>query len=245
MQYEFVMKPNSVTVITPTLCSEKLFDAIESVKQQTYDHITHLIVIDGPTSSRSKSRLYDLQSDKLKIIDLPENTGGGATGFYGHRIYSGVPHLVNSDRVFFLDDDNWYENDHVESLVNVLNKVPMAFSFRQIYDENKYYICDDNCESLGKWPIYFTHDNPQYLIDTSSFAFRTDFLISVAHLWHSGWGGDRRFLSSVKDIPHETNYKHSLCYRLDGNQNSVKEDFFLKGNEQQLNHYKGNLPWIK
>jgi hypothetical protein len=43
----------------------------------------------------------------------------------------------------------------------------------------------------------------------------------------------------------ETNYKHSLCYRTDGNTGSVSGNFFIKGNEEQLKHYEGNLPWLK
>ena len=238
----------SVVVVTPTIGSAKLADAVESVANQTYKNLTHLLVIDGAKEYLEQFNKNLVHQDKdhwnLQFMFLPWNTG--ANGFYGHRIYAGVPHFINADYIFYLDEDNWYEPDHVKTLVETLDRgVDFTHSLRKIYNSDKEYICDDNCEALGEWPIYFTHDNPQYLIDTSSFAFNTKFLQKTCHLWHSGWGGDRRYFYSVKEIANwETNYKHTLCYRLDGNPNSPTPDFFIKGNEEQIKHYNGVLPWI-
>jgi glycosyltransferase involved in cell wall biosynthesis len=250
MKYNIVTEPKTVTVITPTIGSSKLLDAVESVKAQTYKHINHLIVIDGPEYA---SKVYGIlpldrnRRDDKNINDViaPYNTG--SDGFYGHRIYAAYPHLVNSDYIFFLDEDNWYAPDHIESLVKVLEQNAFAYSLRQIYDENKNYLCDDNCESLGKWPIYFTHGNEEsFLIDTSSFAFRRDFLITASQFWHHGWGGDRHFFYAVKDhCRWDTNGKHTLCYRLDGNSNSVTADFFEKGNKSMAAIYGDKFPWLK
>lgn len=246
MKYKFDLE-KSVVVITPTTGSQKLQDAVRSVENQTYKNLTHLVVVDGPEFFQNTINNISLSKNNSKCIITvtPFNTGGGSQGFYGHRIYAAYPHLVNSDYIFLLDDDNWYEPDHVESLVEVLEQNnDFAFSFRKIFDSDKNYICDDNCESLGKWPIYFTHDDPQYLIDTSSYAFRREFLIKTSQLWHSGWGGDRRFLYSVmQNAKFETNYKHTSCYRVDGNPGSVNANFFLNGNQEQLKHYEGKLPW--
>jgi glycosyltransferase involved in cell wall biosynthesis len=248
MKYNFVTatSPKTVTVITPTIGSPKVLDAILSVKAQTYGYINHLIVVDGPDHQKRFTDNFTYDDDLLNHITLtisPFNTG--ANGFNGQRIYAAYPHLINSDYVFFLDEDNWYAPDHVESLVKVLEQNDFAYSLRSIYDEEKNFLCEDNCESLGKWPIYFTHDDPQYLVDTSSFAFRKDFIQKTCHLWHSGvWGEDRRYLYAVKDhCKWGTSGKHTLSYRLGGNERSVKEDFFAKGNADQLKHYNNKLPW--
>ena len=249
--YRYIMKlviEKSVVVITPTIGSSKLADAVESVTNQTYKNVQHLIVVDGDEHfSKAVDVLPFSPNSNMKILPLPWNTGKTGGDFYGHRIYAGIPHLVNADYIFFLDEDNWYEPDHVESLVKVLNDGnDFAVSLRKIYQPDKTYVCDDNCEALGKWPIYFTHNDPQYLADTSSFAFRTGFLQQTCHLWHSGWGGDRRYFYAVmQHVKWDTNYKHTLCYRLDGNPGSVGADFFIKGNAEQLKHYNGELPWLK
>lgn len=230
----------SVTVITPTVGSDKLRDAIESVQNQSHKNIKHLIVVDGKDVNIPAS-------DNVDVIKLPYNTG--ANGFNGQRIYASIPHLVNSDYIFFLDEDNWYLSEHVETLVSVLDQGnDFAYSLRKIFDGSKKYICDDNCESLGKWPIYFTHDNPQYLIDTSSYAFRREFIQKTCHMWHSGaWGEDRRYFYGVLNLNprFDTNGKHTLCYRTDGNPGSVKPHFFIEGNKQQEQRYRGNFPWLK
>jgi glycosyltransferase involved in cell wall biosynthesis len=250
MRYNFVdgpAKPKTVTVITPTIGSPKVRDAVKSVQEQTYKHIRHLLVVDGEQYDEKFVENFEYEElEKLMPYSIaPENTGGG--GFYGHRIYAGYAHLVNTDYIFFLDEDNWYQPNHVETLVKTLEEGnQFAYSLREVYDENKNYLCDDNCESLGKWPIWFKHDAPEYLIDTSSFAFTREFLIQVSHLWHWGWGGDRRFYNIIRDkAKHDTSGKHTLCYRLDGNTNSVKPDFFEQGNEENHKRYNGKFPWIK
>ena len=231
----------SVTVITPSIGSMKLQQALRSVKSQTYKNLNHLIVVDGP---QYENAVRFMVNGEATVCALPENTG--ANGFYGHRIYAGMPHLLNSDYIFFLDEDNWYEPNHVESLVKVLEQDNnFAFSLRKIYDADMKYIADDNCEALGKWPIYFSHQDPQYLIDTSAFAFKREFIQKTCHMWHSGWGGDRKYFYQVMGTKFDTNGQHTLCYRLDGNPGSVNADFFIKGNETQKQYYKDGFPWLK
>lgn len=249
MKINILFDDPTVTVITPTIGAKTLVDAVRSVRDQTYSKVKHYVVCDGYQYHMTAHEVLD----EAGLTDLPnfqstclyENVG--ANGFYGHRIYAAFPHLINSDYIFFLDEDNWYEPNHVETLVEVLKKGnEFAHSLRNIYDKDGKFVCQDNCESLGKWPIYFSHDNPQYLVDTSSFAFNREFLIQVSNLWHSGWGGDRRFLYAVKDkVQWDGSGKYTLNYRLDGNPGSVDEAFFMKGNDEQAERYKGEFPWVK
>lgn len=237
-----------VTVITPTIGSEKLLDAIFSVKKQTYK-CNHLIVVDGPEYWDKVVNMCG--SDGCEIVQTPENTGKTGGNFYGHRIYAAYPHLINSDYILFLDEDNWYDPDHVASLIETIESKNLDFSYslRKIYSPDKKYLCDDNCESLGLWEIFQSRTSPhgkQYLVDTSSYCFKREFIQKTCHMWHFGWGGDRRYFYFVRDeAKYDTNGKHTLCYRLDGNLNSVTERFFIEGNKTQEAYYGGKFPWQK
>jgi glycosyltransferase involved in cell wall biosynthesis len=240
----------SVTVITPTVGSSKLKDAIQSVSIQTYENIKHLIVVDGPihfqkTLAEIKSTKFD--RDVQQVTCTPENTG--ANGYNGQRIYAAYPHLVNSEYIAFLDEDNWFEPDHILNLVSIIesSNLDWSYSLRKIFDVNKNYVDEDNCESLGKWPIFYTYDNPEYLIDTSCYLFTKSFIEKHCHLWHSGaWGEDRRFLQAIRNISNwNTTGKHSLCYRLDGNSRSVRPELFFDGNAINKARYNNILPWVK
>ena len=249
MKYNFVtgpVKPKTVTVITPTIGSSKVKDAIRSVKSQTYPHIKHLIVVDGPQYDEKFVENFEIEELEplMPYAVNPENTG--ANGFYGHRVYAAYPHLVNSDYVMFLDEDNWYEPDHVASLVETIESQDLLFSYslRKIYDAQGKYLVNDDCESLGLWPIRTSND--EYLVDTSAYCFKRDFLIRCCHLWHHGWGGDRNFYNTIRQhAKHNTNGLYTLCYRLDGNEGSVSENFFRQGNEETKRIYKGKYPWVK
>lgn len=250
---ELVIKssPKSVTVITPTIGSPKLKDAIESVKNQTYK-CKHLVVCDGPEYWDKVVHTVNWSAgDECNITQTPENTG--ANGFNGQCIYAAYPHLINSDYIAFLDEDNWFEPNHIEELVNTIEmgiNLDFAYSLRGIYSPNKMFLCNDDCESLGKWEIFMSRKSPHgkhYLIDTSSYLFKREFIQKTCHLWHSGsWGEDRRYYYAVKDhAKYDTTGKYTLCYRLDGNPNSVTEDFFKAGNKTQQDYYGGKFPWVK
>lgn len=241
----------SVLVITPTTGAPELLDAVRSVIGQTYKNVEHLIVVDGAKFTQQTDKtLKDniiTSGGRVNRIDLPYNTGGG--GFYGHRVMAAFSHLVNHDYILFLDQDNWFEKDHVETLVNECEKYKFdwAYSLRKIYSKDKEYLCEDNCESLGRWPVWVNKD--AFLIDSSSYCFKREFLQEVGHLWHHGWGADRRFYTIVKEHIKHNNYgctgKHTLAYRLGGNEGSVNKEFFDDGNKKALETYNNKLPWLE
>ena len=143
-----------------------------------------------------------------------------------------------------MDEDNWFEPCHVEKLVKKIEEGnDWAYSLRKIYDKDGNYICDDNCESLGKWPVYF--NDSVFHIDTSCFAVRRDIAVRVGHSWYGQWGADRQFFSAIsKAFPKfDCTNAHTACYRLDGNPNSVNKDFFDQGNAANEKKYHGQFPW--
>jgi len=243
----------SAIVITPTLGSSTLARAIESVKAQTYKNLKHLVVADGREYFQ---KILNLpipveDGDRLTITSAPFNTGKGqdnTQGFYGHRIYAAYAHLINADYVLFLDDDNWYEPNHVQSLVDMCeeNSLDFGHSLRRVFVDDRF-IAYDCCEADGRWPVVWFDAN-QHLVDTSSYCFRTEWLIHTSHLWHHGWGADRRFFMLVKDqSKYETTGLHTLNYTLPDMDKAYGGDYdiFEKGNEAMKQKHNGVYPWQK
>jgi glycosyltransferase involved in cell wall biosynthesis len=232
-----------VAVVTPTIGAGTLAQCIESVQNQTYENLTHYVFLDGVEHyEKIHSILYESSGKrKIKTVELEDNVG---KGWYGHRVYAACSFLVNADVICYLDEDNWYEPCHVEKLVKKLEEgYDWVYSLRKIFNKEGEFLCEDNCESLGKWPVYF---NPEvFHVDTSSFAVKRDVSVRIGHAWYGQWGADRQFFYNLKQhYPrYECSNAHTLCYRLDGNPNSVNKDFFEEGNRIQHEKYSGQFPW--
>jgi glycosyltransferase involved in cell wall biosynthesis len=189
----------SATVIIAATGSPTLADAIGSILIQSHRDTIVWVVIDGPEFTNQVKLITD-RYPTIKILQLPENTG--ANGFYGHRIYAASCFLVNTDYVLFLDEDNYFTPNHISSQINNCenNNLDWSYSLRRIYDKTGTYLIDDNCESLGKWPIYLSDQH--FLVDTSSYCIRREVAIRVGSVWYGGWGQDRQFYSAIsKSFP--------------------------------------------
>jgi len=229
-----------VAVITPTIGSNHLSKCVDSVDKQSYGDLTHYIFWDG-LDNWSKIRNTLQGSSKTRSIQLEENVG---KGWYGHRVYAACSFLVNADIICYLDEDNWIEPNHVQKIVEKIQSGnDWVYSLRKIYDKDGEFICEDNCESLGKWPVYF---NPEVNhIDTSCFGVKRDVAIRVGHSWYGQWGADRQFFNTLKQHypKYDCTNDYTTCYRLDGNPNSVTKDFFEQGNEINKQKHNGEFPW--
>lgn len=229
-----------VAVVTPTIGSEYLKQCINSVDKQTHENLTHYIFADGSEHFDKVNKQLEGAS-KAKLVWLEENVG---KGWYGHRVYAACSFLVDADIICYLDEDNWIEPNHIEKIVGKIKEGnDWVYSLRKIFDKNGQYICEDNCESLGKWPVYFTPD--AYHIDTSCFGIKRDIAIHVGHSWYGQWGADRKFFNALKqNFPkYDCTNDFTVCYRLDGNPNSVTKEFFEQGNETNNQKYNGKFPW--
>lgn len=229
-----------VAVVTPTIGGEHLTKCVESVDSQTYTDLVHYVFADGQQYFKKIEDVLE-GAAKVRLIALEENVG---KGWYGHRVYAACSFLVNADVIIYLDEDNWIEPDHVAKMVEKLEKGnDWVYSLRKIYDKDGNYLCEDNCESLGKWPVYF--NDQVFHIDTSCFAVRRDVAVRIGHSWYGQWGADRQFFNNLKQ--HYTKFdctnESTVCYRLDGNPNSVTKEFFDKGNAVMSEKYGTELPW--
>jgi glycosyltransferase involved in cell wall biosynthesis len=238
-----------VTIITPTTGSNYLDINLNSVSKQTYDNIEHLVVVDGPNYWDKANNVLNNYEDKT-VMYLQENTG--ADQYNGHRIYGAMPYLVNSDYVIFLDEDNYVEPTHIESLVKVAENNDWAFSLRQIVDKDGKYICNDDCENLGKWPTCLSEK--ELFVDVGAYFLPTKIAVQISPIWYRRARHpdeqpevDRLLMQVLLDygFSYDTNGEYTLNYRVGNRADSVQADFFLWGNSKMQQKYNGNFPWRK
>lgn len=232
----------TATVIIPTTGVPEVRRAIESVLSQNYPTTCYL-VCDGEQFSGKVTAIASeyLGKSNFKVCYLPINVG--SRGFYGHRVYAAFSHLVDTNYISYLDQDNWFDEDHLSKCSRLLlNKsLDWCYSLRKIHDKDGNFICNDDCESLGKWNTYHGLNH----IDTNSYFIRTNVAIALATAWHGGWGQDRIFYSALSQ--HFPNYDctkaYTVNYRVDGGPGSVNAEFFMNGNKIMNEKYNGEFPW--
>ena len=237
-------KQNSktVAVITSTIGRPELTLAIESVQNQTYP-CKHYVFVDGNIFWDKAKSILEQFPDVIPIY-LPMNTG--KNGILNGAINAAAAFLVEEDIICYLDDDNQLREDHVESLVNVIEQgADFAYSLRSFYDSNHQFICHDDFESLGNWTkeIHFFSDikinniqqsihlifntNGEH-IDTNCYAVPREIAQKVAHSWYIPYFGDRTFFSAINalDLKGETSGKYTVKYTVDFNKMIAVRRFF-------------------
>ena len=238
--------PGSVTVITPTTGAPELVDALISVADQDYEgEVVHLLVVDGVQFLDKVNEAIEKSGKSPNVIVLPENTG--FDGWNGHRVYASIPVLINTDYTAFLDEDNWFFPNHISSAIRVIERddVPVSFSLRGIYSKSGEYLCNDDCESLGLWPIWDTVGG-QYLIDTSCYVFKTSFIQETCSVWRKKIIADRayaHYLHKALGGKFSTTGLYTLGYRLGNTERSVTRQYFEQGNYYQQKKYFEGYPW--
>lgn len=241
----------TAAVIIPTTGRESLNRAYESVIGQVYNQerlcVLPIVVPDGP-----RAYIHVLSNcDQVPAkFDLPYPTGENY--WNGHRIYGAVPFLLPHDYIFYLDDDNEYHPDHVASCINLCESrgLDWCHSFREIYDGDKF-ICRDECESLGQWPVWF---NKEYgHIDTSCYCLKREVAVAVAPIWHRPAKVDGKPVTSPDTLLANALMKRyprfgctgrfTVKYRIGSQDITPKAEFFLQGNEEYRAMYPQGLPW--
>ncbi|MGH7744506.1 MAG: glycosyltransferase [Candidatus Dormibacteria bacterium] len=240
-----------VSILTGTTGRQSLVDTVQSVIKQSHDRIQHLVFVDGTESHVKTTLLLDpLLNPNLDVVYLPYAVGKDR--WNAHRMYAAGTYLAEGQFIMFLDDDNTLEPDHIASLLEVINKGnDWAFSFRNIMEEGKI-ICQDNCESLGKW--HSCINQADQFVDVNCYLLRRDVAVAMSPVWFRKFREpgqpevDRvmfHVLSQRISPKFDTSYKYTLNYAVGTSPLSVQKDFFIKGNEAMLKLYNGVLPWQK
>lgn len=248
-------KPSAV-VITPTTGGKGLAECRASIFNQDYTgKLVHQCVGDGYEYYSEICRILNKYISSSKPTNIIASTtflsrNVGANGFYGHRIYAAFPHLVDEDYVFFLDQDNTYEPNHVSTMVSAMeqNGWDWAYSLRNFVKDGVSE--PDLYESIGEWSILKDNTGAySHLVDTSCFGFKRSWLINHCQKWHWGWGGDRRFFQYVREELKHTNYGttglHTMNYELGSPTNPITMEGVRAANKWIKENIGNELPWHK
>lgn len=244
-----------VTVITPTTGNPYLAECIESVRNQTYNNIEHIVIVDG------KSR-WDAADEILTAVEFPNGTNEhicvfpyptGTNRYNGHRVYGSATFFADGDFHLWLDDDNVLEPNHIKSLVELVTDKGLhwAYSFRKIIDKDGNELCLDDCESLGMWASIL---HPQdFFVDVNCYFVQKEVAVRLAPVWYRKFREpgqpeiDRviahTLMAKENGLKFDCTRDYTVKYRVGNTGLSVQAEFFLNGNKAMLERHNGVLPW--
>jgi glycosyltransferase involved in cell wall biosynthesis len=244
----------TVTIVTPTIAHRKLCRCIESVQQQTYPFIEHLLVIDGPQHEQAvRAAIASCSQESTRLMTLPNATG--RNNWNGHRIYGAAPFLINTQFIAYLDEDNWFDPQHIELLISSIKseQALWAFSLRNIFDDAGNFVMRDDCESLGS--LHSVWDNPKdRLVDTSCYLLRREIAVVVAPVWYGParpvdgtMERDRALCQLLMKHypPGACSMQYTLNYSVGNRADSVQAEYFIRGNAAMKKMHPNGLPWLQ
>jgi len=236
-----------VSIITSTVGRPELARCIESVRRQTYPHVQHIVVVDGP-EHHAKADPILTRYPNLDVFYLPY-----ATKQWGAKINAAFPQLAKGDYIMFLDDDNTIEPDHIASLIQTIGDRAWAYALRNL-TMNSMFVARDYCDALGllhpTWAEFAQRKNIHHL-DTGSFFLSRIAALEMGQFWGpknftdpAKWVDlyDRKFMNALlsKYPDPICSYRHTFNYEI----NIGQLDFFLKGNRMMRKWYGNKLPSI-
>lgn len=225
-----IRKP-SVAVVTATTGRDTLWQTIESVRRQTVP-CTHYVFVDGV----EWPEVAKVQDQDVKWCRLPVKTGGN--GIMNGGIMAASAFLVQEEMICWVDDDNWFDPDHVQRLLEVKGNKPYAWSLRKLMNPDGSFFDHDDFESLGPYSGFI--DCNCYLMDRS-------LAVQIAPLWYKTTGdlmvGDRHVYQCLKENSAEfgSTGRYTVNYRL--NPKRDLRPWFWENNIKVRAQFAGDLPW--
>jgi glycosyltransferase involved in cell wall biosynthesis len=222
----------TVAVVTATTGRKELQQAIDSVRAQTYP-CRHYIFADGYQTS-----LFEFIMEHEEVYELPVRTGGN--GMMNGGIVAASAFLVQEDLICWLDDDNWFEPDHIEKLVEAKGDKPYAYSLRALRNVDGSFFANDDFESIGPHGGF---------IDLNCYLMERNIAVQIAPLWYKTTGelmiGDRFVYQALRqnNLESACSGLYSLNYRL--NEKRDLRGFFFEGNIKTRAQFPDGFPWAK
>lgn len=184
-----------VAIVTPTILSDikKLERCVNSVKNQTYDNLRHILIIDGFMDKEVLSYIGNLIGFDVDVFftnkEKSNTWGAYPRQWFLDNVVSESPDEY--EYVVYLDDDNYIFPEYVEEMVAAIEGSDVSGSICKIYHHgpvsHKYFKNyaainnDDNivCVVSGNPPVYQN-------IDTLNVMVRISELVKYGWVCKSG-----------------------------------------------------------
>jgi FkbM family methyltransferase len=219
-------------VIVATILRPTLLQACRSVVEQTVDGAVNLVVgVDYPIGSLAaldEIRRMERPKRKITIINPGYSTSAARGGPFPNPFGGGIriicSYAANARYVAYLDDDNWYAPDHLETLAHAIKDKHWAFSRRIYVDEaTRLPLGEDRWESLGPEKGIYAKKFGGFS-DTSTIMLDAVKCHDLFPLWgfplcRDGTGEDRRIFDALRKRSYGDSGKPSVFYvmrRTDG-----------------------------
>lgn len=153
-----IQTPFDVAVVLPTIVRPSLTRALQSVFSQDFEgRIQILVGIDKPMFGMDTIDIPDEavpENMALTLFDLGYSTserhGGLSEAWDGGYLRTILSFMANSRVITYLDDDNWWAEDHLRHLYTALEGHNWAYSLRWfVASDSSDVLAMDSWESIG------------------------------------------------------------------------------------------------
>ena len=205
---EDFQKPFDAAVVIPTILRPTLLRSVKSVFSQTLPgRVQVLIGIDNANGDRQiLDALHAACPERfgITVVDPGYSTSVRHGGLHPARdggvLRTVLSYLANSRYVAYLDDDNWWENEHLADLHRAIEGVAWSFSHRWYVDsESGKKICIDRWESLGPGKGVFSEKAAGF-VDPNSLMIDKLICEPVLRWWSRPLPGDNNGMSSDRHV---------------------------------------------
>jgi glycosyltransferase involved in cell wall biosynthesis len=188
-----------VSVVVPTYRRpEPLKRALASIEAQTYENLEVLVV--GDDCPNVDEVIQAIGDPRVRHWNLPSHAGDSGASPRNYALKS----MARGTLVAYLDDDNQWREDHLESLVNLLlSDAGNAFAFSSLKIGQETVICRQPCHMQ---------------IDTSALVHHR-FLLERFGYWRgareTNWAHDWELVSRWETEPWAASLKPTVFYTVE------------------------------
>lgn len=203
-----VQKAFDVAVVMPTVGRASLREAVQSVYDQAFaGRIQLLIGVDAPLGSFDEhEKLFAAAPPNVTVCfyypgySTSVRHGGLHPARDGGVLRAVLTYMANARYVAYLDDDNWWNPVHLQSLLLSIEGKDWAYADRWfVHQDTKQVLGPDDWESVGPGRGIFAGTHGGW-VDPNCLMFDKFSCEPAIRLWTIPLPGDRKAMSADRHI---------------------------------------------